>query len=251
MGEVYRLIQENVGFFDCTFEDISFDFIIIENVSFDNCLFKNCIFRMIRYSVFKSCTALNCKIDESISNCILSGNKIELYNDRYERILFHSCKINYCAFYISAKREKGYAFGKCVIDRTRIKGDVRFIGQNNITESYYNDEKIRQCYITSDYMLGYKKVVAYQSRRFAILKLRIDPGQIVICPNGDKCRTPRVFVLDVIGEYNENVFRSLYSSSFKYKIGEYVHSDDFDMSMEECKSGIHFFKTKEEAEAYV
>ncbi|MCQ2232081.1 MAG: DUF5758 domain-containing protein [Paludibacteraceae bacterium] len=102
-------------------------------------------------------------------------------------------------------------------------------------------------------MLGYKKVIAYPSRQFAILKLRIDPGQIVICPNGDKCRTPRVFVLDVIGEYKytKNDFRSLYSSSFKYKIGEYVHSDDFDMSMEECKSGIHFFKTKEEAEAYV
>jgi len=61
---------------------------------------------------------------------------------------------------------------------------------------------------------------------------------------GRKCRAEYAIVLDGNG-------RSTYDSQMSYIVGEKVVPDAYDPDIRvECTSGIHFFLTREEAEAY-
>ena len=66
--------------------------------------------------------------------------------------------------------------------------------------------------------------------------------------SGRKCRAEHVKVLEVIGaEFGV----SQYSEKVEYRVGQIVHCDQWnDDRWTECGGGIHFFLTKEEAEAY-
>ena len=69
-----------------------------------------------------------------------------------------------------------------------------------------------------------------------------------------KCRAARVFVhamWDAAGKVITGPVRGRHDSKTKYEVGKETHPDKFDPSItEECSNGIHFFITKEEAEAY-
>jgi len=71
---------------------------------------------------------------------------------------------------------------------------------------------------------------------------------------GRKCRAE--FVKDVAhftfaGEETDAVFTSKHSSDFKYVIGQIIKCDTWNENrFAECGGGIHFFITREEAEAY-
>ena len=68
---------------------------------------------------------------------------------------------------------------------------------------------------------------------------------------GDKCRTNKAKIVDVIGNFcGENVGISIYDKTTTYYAGDEIEVDDFDYSNEECSTGFHFFCTREEAENY-
>jgi len=70
---------------------------------------------------------------------------------------------------------------------------------------------------------------------------------------GRKCRGEFARVLELIkdGKPFDGEGTSIHSPSFKYRVGEIVRPDEFSKNwMDECAPGIHFFITREEAEAY-
>ena len=65
---------------------------------------------------------------------------------------------------------------------------------------------------------------------------------------GRKCRAEYVRVLELIGA---DVGFSQHDGKTKYQVGKTVRPDSYDPDIRvECSNGIHFFLTREEAEAY-
>lgn len=66
---------------------------------------------------------------------------------------------------------------------------------------------------------------------------------------GSLCRASKARVLDII---NADIGISYHTPRFVYRKGETVEVPDFDEDRwHECSPGIHFFLTREEAEAYL
>lgn len=104
-------------------------------------------------------------------------------------------------------------------------------------------EQIRRGIMLKEPMIGYKKC-----RHGVIVTLKIPKGAIVLSINNGKCRTNTAEVIDAEG-INEVV--SLHDPTFVYRKGETIYPDGFDCRYnQECGAGIHFFRTKEEAENY-
>lgn len=77
-----------------------------------------------------------------------------------------------------------------------------------------------------------------------ICHLLIPKGAVVFCINGDKCRTNVAKVLEGEGP-------SAYDPHFLYVKGKTLRIPNFDLRYNhECGTGIHFFKTLEEAQNY-
>ena len=65
---------------------------------------------------------------------------------------------------------------------------------------------------------------------------------------GRKCRAEFITVLELFGE---GIAVDKHTGKVLYKVGETVRPDKYDDSLTtECTNGIHFFITREEAEAY-
>ena len=93
-------------------------------------------------------------------------------------------------------------------------------------------------------VIGWKKCAAG-----VIVKLRVLADAERSHAFGRKCRASAVEVLEVVGA---EVGISSYSSTITYRVGNIVKTEkpfcqDF---TQECASGIHFFITREEAEAF-
>lgn len=118
------------------------------------------------------------------------------------------------------------------------------LSRANLIGTYLDDqEKYRLGVILEKSIIGYKKCI-----NDVIVALHIPKGAIVYCINGDVCRTNRATVLTVIGA---DEGRSMYDRKFRYREGVKLESKDFDLMYNVvCGSGIHFFKTIEEAKAY-
>mgnify|MGYP001018314488 CR=1 FL=1 len=100
-------------------------------------------------------------------------------------------------------------------------------------------EQYRKGVILKKPMRGYKKLSGG-----SICVLSIPKGAIVFCINGSKCRTNKAKVLSGGGA-------SIFDEGFIYKKGKTYEIEDFDLAYnEECSAGIHFFKTRKEAEKY-
>ena len=109
-------------------------------------------------------------------------------------------------------------------------------------------EEIRRGITLEKSMIGYKKCSGNR-----IVKLRIPKGAIVFSINNTDCRTNKVKVISITdsegNSYEEAI--SVYDSKFIYKVGDVIKPDSFSLMYNvDCTSGIHFFKTKEEAEKY-
>jgi hypothetical protein len=110
-------------------------------------------------------------------------------------------------------------------------------------------------------IIGYKKVCdAYGGG--VIVQLRIPPEARRVCAQGmldfgcnRKCRAEYAEVVGMFTRGYEIItdgsFRSIFSRFVTYALGEVVKPDRYDPDESEaCSSGIHFFLTLEEAEAY-
>ena len=83
----------------------------------------------------------------------------------------------------------------------------------------------------------------------ALVKLLIPADAERSNATGRKCRASRAVVLEIVGA---EVAFSRHDARFVYRVGETVEPyNPFDPDRwNECTSGIHFFLTREEAEAY-
>ena len=92
-------------------------------------------------------------------------------------------------------------------------------------------------------LIGWKKC-----RNDVIVKLRIPADARRSHAFGRKCRAEFADVLEVIGS---EIGISKHDGKTEYRVGQRVTPDAFDDNWtDECSSGVHFFITRLEAEAY-
>lgn len=106
-------------------------------------------------------------------------------------------------------------------------------------------EEIRRGICLDKVMIGYKKC-----RNGVIVTLEIPQGAMVCGINKRMYRTNMAKVID----FDKNVSKavSLADRKFIYRKGETVYPSVFDCQYDqECGAGIHFFRTKKEAEEYM
>ena len=109
------------------------------------------------------------------------------------------------------------------------------------------NEKIRLGLILDKPMNGWKKCVGG-----LIVELLIPKEAIVFSINNGKCRTNKAKVVSIDGDNKKGLKAvSDYDKNFIYEVGKTVEVKDFNLQYNfECGSGIHFFRTKKEAEEY-
>lgn len=104
-----------------------------------------------------------------------------------------------------------------------------------------HSEKCRLGMILKEPMKGYKKTMEGD-----IIELEIPRGAIVFSINKTKCRTNRAIITKC-----EGVKHSMFFHDFEYRMGDEIEEENFNTQYNvECGAGIHFFKTKIEAEKY-
>jgi hypothetical protein len=97
---------------------------------------------------------------------------------------------------------------------------------------------------------AYKKVTDAEGRPTVIELLVSRRAKRTSTLVGRKCRASRVKVLRALNSAKARFF-SLHDPNFVYEMGKWVEVKDYDPDIRvECTHGIHFFLTKEEAEAY-
>lgn len=105
-------------------------------------------------------------------------------------------------------------------------------------------EQIRKGIILKEAIRGYKKCMTD-----IIVTLEIPKGANVFSINNSKCRTNKARVIEISD--GETMAVSQYDENFIYEVGKEIEIEDFDLIYNiECSTGIHFFRTREEAEDY-
>jgi hypothetical protein len=91
------------------------------------------------------------------------------------------------------------------------------------------------------------ELLVYKKTTEGVVKLRVPPNaKRTATPVGRKCRAEFVEVLEAPEEAWD-----VHSRTVLYKRGETIYPDKYDPDWRvECTHGIHFFLTREEAEAY-
>lgn len=120
-----------------------------------------------------------------------------------------------------------------------------FLADSNLASAdLLKNEQYRLGKILTRKMIGYKKC-----RDNLIVTLEIPAGAVVFCINGNKCRTNIAKCIG-ISDNNKHAY-SYYDDAFIYEIGKTYNIKDFNLQYNvECASGIHFYKTLEEAMDY-
>lgn len=104
------------------------------------------------------------------------------------------------------------------------------------------EEQIRKGVKLSNSITGWKKC-----KDGVIVKLEIPRGAIVFSINNDKCRTDKAIVKEIFGA--DRAFSM--HKYFSYYVGDKIEVYNFNCEYNtECAEGIHFFRTRNEAENY-
>ena len=127
-----------------------------------------------------------------------------------------------------------------MIDTNIIEADLR--SANMRDTNMRGADRLRKGIKLSEPIIGWKKC-----KNNVLVKLEIPRGAIVFSINNSKCRTDKAKVLEIIGgdrAYSKYNF-------FSYYVGDIIEIFDFNCQYNvECAEGIHFFRTREEAENY-
>ena len=119
---------------------------------------------------------------------------------------------------------------------------VDMIGTNMSCVDMSGVDRLRKGIKLSEPIIGWKKC-----NNNVLVKLEIPRGAIVFSINNKKCRTDKAKVLEIIGAdraYSNHKF-------FSYYVGDIIEVFNFNCEYNvECAEGIHFFKTRKEAENY-
>lgn len=170
--------------------------------------------------------------------------RANLSEAKFEQCVFRSVKFGETNF--EGAEFKGL---DCVSDDTiffhLLKNELRF-------ERYlmrglcYIDHIVKRVFPKEDFY-GYKKLYCGE-----IAKLLIPArGKNIVYP-GHKCRCDSAYVVSISDSVRDVEFGcSKTNRSFVYRVGEWAVPDRFEENpVVECSNGIHFFLTREEAEAY-
>ena len=104
------------------------------------------------------------------------------------------------------------------------------------------EEQVRKGVKLSNSITGWKKC-----KDGVIVKLEIPRGAIVFSINNNKCRTDKAIVKEIFGA--DRAFSM--HKYFSYYVGDKIEVYNFNCEYNiECAEGIHFFKSREEAENY-
>ena len=104
------------------------------------------------------------------------------------------------------------------------------------------EEQIRKGVKLSNPIIGWKKC-----KGGVIVKLEIPRGAIVFSINNNKCRTDKAIVKEIFGA--DRAFSM--HKYFSYYVGDKIEVYNFNCEYNtECAEGIHFFRTRNEAENY-
>ena len=119
---------------------------------------------------------------------------------------------------------------------------VDMIGANMKGADMRGVDRLKKGIKLSEPIIGWKKC-----KNNVLVKLEIPRGAIVFSINNKKCRTDKAKVLEIIGAdraYSNYKF-------FSYYVGDIIEVFNFNCEYNvECAEGIHFFRTREEAENY-
>jgi hypothetical protein len=124
----------------------------------------------------------------------------------------------------------------------KMSNDVKIIQKNHFGTI------IDRVFVLKEDIIVYKKLI---DNKIAILKLEKD--QVFQSAYHGKCRTNRAFVVRIESLNGKETYESgnsMHDYYFEYKVGKEVVPDYYVEDIEECRSGIHFFLTREEAMAY-
>ena len=100
------------------------------------------------------------------------------------------------------------------------------------------------CIVPEGDIIGWKKLQNGIIAKLLIPKEAKRTNSVI----GRKCRAEFITVLELFGE---GIAVDKHTGKVLYKVGETVRPDKYDDSLTtECTNGIHFFVTREEAEAY-
>lgn len=195
---------------------INFSGLTLENVEFDRCNLDLCKFNNAEL------------LSTDFNTCIIN------------RIYFGTCKI------------KKVDFIRCLLDEVYFTNssfdNVDFDFSTLLDVKLPERENIRRGVILKEDLIGYKK-----GRNAEIITLLIPKGSVVFSINNNKCRTNRAKVLEIKNSFGRNVETAIsdFDHTFVYKVGQSYEIDNFDTRYNiECGTGIHFFKTLEEAIQY-
>lgn len=127
-----------------------------------------------------------------------------------------------------------------MINTNMIGADLRNANMNGTDIN--GTDKLRKGIKLSEPIIGWKKC-----KNNVLVKLEIPRGAIVFSINNSKCRTDKAKVLEIIGAdraYSNHKF-------FSYYVGDIIEVFNFNCEYNvECAEGIHFFRTRKEAEDY-
>lgn len=261
-------------FRDCEFEYCNFKCVDISHSDFEGCTFTNCLFECnnLSYCNFRNCIFrstespmfsdsrlesarfIGCHLlGVSFSGCQAQDIFIDEGSHAYS---LHFCQCELERSVISPLYTGELVLSKCNLVYASIKPVSESCIPLKVTISHcitvgadFGPGQIaRYGTILKEEMLGYKKC-----RDGIIVTLRIPAGAVVLQPNMGKCRTNVAEVVSIEDSDGNpvSVAFSKWNGSYGYRFGEVKRVDNFclDPSVE-CAPGIHFFKTKEEAEAY-
>ena len=136
---------------------------------------------------------------------------------------------------------------KAVVAAVKSSANLRYANLSSADLRYAENAKLA---IAQTRILPEGEIIGWKKCRNGVLvKLSIPANAKRSHAFGRKCRAEFASVLEVIGA-KEGI--SSYSDAVVYKVGKTVKPEQpFDENwQEECASGIHFFITREEAEAY-
>ena len=118
--------------------------------------------------------------------------------------------------------------------------NLKYVDLSNVKLD--KEEQIRKGIKLSNPIIGWKKC-----KGGVIIKLEIPRGAIVFSINNHKCRTDKAIVKEIFGA--DRAF-SMYKY-FSYYVGDKIEVYNFNCEYNiECAEGIHFFRTRKEAENY-
>lgn len=235
------------------FSNTRFVFAKCVDSKFESCDFKGA-------SIRHSCFIVSKFIESSIVHAGLSYssfiNSVFIKSNLDGSSICHSCFYGTCFDHSSIFDTNFYGSNLvgATLDNAFWVEKAKF-ELSNIANTFLDArEEIRKGIILQEPIIGYKKCrstldsTLFGKRKHVVVELEVPAGAIVFSINNGKCRTNKALVKRIYG--GDRGF-STYGRYLSYYPGDEINIKDFDLMYNvECGTGVHFFRTYEEAANY-